>query len=114
MGVNISDIVPKKTLEIEQLTGRSIAVDAYNTLYQFLSIIRQPDGSPLMSSKGEVTSHLSGLLYRTSKLVEAGVRPCYVFDGTPPGEKRATLDARMKTRAEAKEKWDTAVEAGDL
>jgi flap endonuclease-1 len=114
MGVNISDIVPKTTVEIEHLTGRVIAIDAYNTLYQFLSIIRQPDGTPLMNSKGEVTSHLTGLLYRTSKLVEAGVRPAFVFDGIPPGEKKETLEARMRVRSEAKEKWDSALERGDV
>lgn len=114
MGVNISDIVPKTTVEIEHLTGRTLAVDAYNTLYQFLSIIRQPDGTPLMNSKGEVTSHLTGLLYRTSKLVEIGVRPVFVFDGIPPGEKKETLEARMRVRSQAKEKWDSALERGDV
>ena len=62
MGVDVSDIVQRETVELEHLTGRTIAIDAYNTLYQFLSIIRQKDGTSLMTSKGVITSHLTGLL----------------------------------------------------
>ncbi|HJX02402.1 MAG TPA: flap structure-specific endonuclease, partial [Candidatus Bathyarchaeia archaeon] len=70
MGVNLRDLVPRTVVKLEDLGGKSIAIDAYNALYQFLAIIRQPDGTPLKDSGGRVTSHLSGLLYRTSNLVE--------------------------------------------
>jgi len=69
LGVDFSDIVEKQKIELEYLSGRRIAFDAFNNIYQFLSIIRQPDGTPLMDSSGKVTSHLSGLFYRTIKLV---------------------------------------------
>ena len=62
MGVNLRDLVPKKTVELKDLSGKSIAIDTYNALYQFLAIIRQPDGTPLKDSQGRITSHLSGLL----------------------------------------------------
>jgi flap endonuclease-1 len=91
LGVNLRDIVPKNILKLEDLSGKVIAIDAYNTLYQFLSIIRQPDGTPLMDSSGKVTSHLSGVLYRTSNLVEMGIKPVYVFDGTPPALKEIEI-----------------------
>ena len=70
-------------------------VDAFNTLYQFLSIIRQKDGTPLMDSQGRVTSHLSGLLYRTANLIDAGVKVAFVFDGEPPSFKAETLAAEV-------------------
>ena len=73
MGVNLRGLVPKTTVKLEDLSGRSIAIDAYNALYQFLAIIRQPNGTPLKDSSGKITSHLSGLLYRTSNLVEMGI-----------------------------------------
>jgi flap endonuclease-1 len=84
LGVNLRSIVPKTQVKLEDLSGKTIAVDAYNALYQFLSIIRQPNGTPLKDNTGRVTSHLSGLLYRTSNLVELGIKPIYVFDGAPP------------------------------
>ncbi len=114
MGVQLGDIIPKEKVEFEDLAGRKIAIDAFNCLYQFLSIIRQPDGTPLMDSKGKVTSHLSGLFYRTGKLVEYGVLPIYVFDGKPPDLKRRVTEERKQVREEAHEKWKAAITAGDI
>ena len=74
MGVDLGDLLHRKKIEIKDLSGRWVAIDAFNTLYQFLSIIRQKDGTPLMDSQGRVTSHLSGLLYRTANLIESGVK----------------------------------------
>ena len=73
MGVNFKDLIPKTQVKLEDLSGKIIAIDAYNAIYQFLSIIRQPDGTPLKDSTGKITSHLSGLFYRTSNLIEMGI-----------------------------------------
>ena len=114
MGVNLRDLVPKTTVRLEDLSGKSIAIDAYNALYQFLAIIRQPDGTPLKDSRGRVTSHLSGLLYRTSNLVEKGIRPIYVFDGVPPALKETEIKRRMKVKKEALVKYEKAVKEGKI
>ncbi len=114
MGVQLGDIVPKRKIELEELRGKVIAIDAMNSLYQFLSIIRQRDGEPLKDSKGRVTSHLSGLFYRTSNLVELGIRPVYVFDGEPPKLKSKTLETRRVIRAEAEKARIAALKAGDI
>ena len=81
LGVNFKDLIPKTPVKLEDFSGKVIAIDAYNAIYQFLSIIRQPDGTPLKDSTGKITSHLSGLFYRTSNLIEMGIKPIYVFDG---------------------------------
>lgn len=114
MGTDIGDLLQKKKVGLSDLTNRVVAIDAFNTLHQFLSIIRQRDGSPLQDSSGRVTSHLSGLLYRTTSLVEAGIRPVYVFDGKPPELKARTLNKRKQVRESAREKWEDAKEEGDL
>jgi flap endonuclease-1 len=114
LGVNLRDLVPIKTVKLEDLTGQTIAIDAYNTLYQFLSIIRQPNGTPLKDSSGRVTSHLSGLLYRTSSLVEIGIKPIYVFDGTPPVLKSIEIGRRMEVKREATKLYKKAIEAGKM
>lgn len=113
MGVDISDLVKGSPVSIGDLSGRSVAIDAFNTLYQFLSSIRQPDGTPLMDRDGRVTSHLSGMLYRTSSLLEAGIRPAYVFDGEPPELKRKTIEARRAVREAAEAEWVKAKAEGD-
>ena len=112
MGVQISGIIPKTQVELQDLSGKKIAIDAYNILFQFLSIIRQRDtGEPLRDSKGRVTSHLSGLFYRTIKLMNAGIKPIYVYDGEPPEFKRKTIEEREGIREEARKKWKEAVKA---
>ena len=114
MAVDLSKLVSKRKLVLEELNGKVIAIDAYNTLYQFLSIIRQPDGTPLMDSKGSVTSHLSGIFYRTIELISCGIKPIYVFDGIPSMLKQKTIDARMRRRKEAYEAWQEAKKTGEL
>ncbi|MCW4054855.1 MAG: flap endonuclease-1 [Candidatus Bathyarchaeota archaeon] len=114
MGVNLRGIIPKTIVKLEDLSGKTVAIDAYNTLYQFLAIIRQPDGTPLKDNTGKVTSHLSGLLYRTSNLVELGVRPIYVFDGKPPVFKAEEIHRRRQVKVEAKLHYEKALAKGDM
>src|SRR5881628_4187523 len=57
MGINLADIVSPEPRTLEDFAGKILAIDAFNTLYQFLAIIRQPDGTPLMDHEGrDVTS----------------------------------------------------------
>jgi len=114
MGVALRDIIAdyKTPVTWEGLSGVA-AVDANNALYQFLTIIRQPDGTPLMDRQGRVTSHLSGILFRMVNFLEKGVKPVFVFDGKPPELKDATIAVRRRSRDEAGEKWKAAVERGD-
>ncbi|MEM4255140.1 MAG: flap endonuclease-1 [Candidatus Norongarragalinales archaeon] len=113
MGVELKDILARHERTFEELEGR-IAVDAYNTLYQFLSIIRQQDGTPLMDSKGRVTSHVSGLFYRTCNLLEKNIIPVYVFDGVPSNLKKKTIAQRAAAKLEAEEQRKKALEQGDV
>ncbi len=65
-----------------------------------------------MDSKNRVTSHLSGLFYRTLNLIENNIQPVYVFDGIPSILKQRTISARIKKREEALEAWNKAKEEG--
>src|SRR5579875_95004 len=114
MGVDLADIIPRKNIKLEDLAGKIIAIDAYNALYQYLSAIRQADGTPLMNRLGQITSHISGLFYRTVNLVELGIKPVYVFDGRPPSLKQKELERRKKLKEEAEEKYKEAYEKGEL
>jgi len=113
LGVNFKDLIPKTQVKLEDLGGKIIAIDAYNAIYQFLSIIRQPDGTPLKDSTGKITSHLSGLFYRTSNLVEMGIKPIYVFDGIPPALKSAEIERRKLVKVEAVANYAKAAATGD-
>jgi flap endonuclease-1 len=114
MGLQIGDIVPRKEIKLEDLKGKVVAVDAFNAIYQFLSSIRQPDGTPLMDSKKRVTSHLSGLFYRNMALLAEGIRLVYVFDGEYNVLKGKTQETREEAKGVAKEKYVKAVEEEDI
>ncbi|HOT07939.1 MAG: Flap endonuclease 1 [Methanosaeta sp. PtaB.Bin039] len=113
MGVDLGELLNRKGIELKDMSGRWIAVDAYNTLYQFLSIIRQQDGTPLMDSSGRVTSHLSGLLYRVTSLAENGAKLAFIFDGQPPVQKSLTLEERCNAREKAQSEWQSAIARGE-
>lgn len=114
MGTAIGDIVESKEIDFEDLKGKIIAVDAYNIIYQFLSSIRQRDGTPLKDSNGNITSHLSGILYRNSNLIQDGIKLVYVFDGKPDIMKEGTLEKRKERKKKAESEYEEALERGDL
>ena len=114
MGIQLGPLLETRKISIEELSGQRIAIDGYNVLYQFLTSIRQADGSLLSDSEGRVTSHLSGILFRFSNLVENGLRICIVFDGKPPLLKRDLLEERRQRKIKAQIEWEAALEAGDI
>lgn len=114
MGTDLSEIVESKEISFDHLLNKKLAVDAFNVLYQFLSIIRQRDGTPLKDSEGRVTSHLSGMFYRTSNWMEKGIKPIFVFDGEAPELKSGESAERRKRRENARKEWKKLKEEGKL
>jgi len=115
MGVLLTPLIVKETLALQSLAGRRLAVDAHGELYQFLALIRQRDGVPLMDERGRVTSHLVGLFFRTTRLVaELGLELVFVFDGPPPPLKRAEIESRRRTRERYEAETAEARARGDL
>ena len=114
MGLNIKEIIPRKEIKLLDLKGKILCVDAFNILYQFLSSIRQIDGTPLMDRKQRITSHLSGILYRNIALLSEGIKLVYVFDGKSPELKRKTYKKREEGRDIAKEKYEQAKQVEDI
>jgi flap endonuclease-1 len=115
MGVLLTPIIIKETLRLEDLRGKRLAVDANGELYQFLALIRLRDGSPLRDSHGRITSHLSGLFYRATRLItEYALELVYVFDGRPPALKSAEIARRRSVKERYDAEQAAALEAGDF
>jgi len=114
MGVNLTPIILKHVLDLKELKSKSFAVDGNNYLYQFLALIRMPDGSPLKDSEGNITSHLTGLVFRTTRLMyEYKMRLIFVFDGKPPELKTEEIKKRREIRKKASKEWMEAIKTGD-
>jgi len=114
MGLNIRELVPRRELEFVELKDQIVCVDAFNALYQFLSSVRQADGTPLMDNQKQITSHLSGIFYRNVALLSEGVKLVYVFDGAAPDLKQKTHAKRSEARDSAREKYEVAKQDEDV
>jgi len=113
MGINLGEIIPKKEITLESLNNKKIAIDASQTLYQFLSSIRQQDGTPLKDSNNNITSHLVGISARIPNLMEKGLKLCFVFDGKPPAIKVHEQEKRSARKYSAETKLKQAKEDQD-
>ena len=117
MGCNLRDLASPVPIQMSDLAGQRIAVDAFLTAYQFITSLRArgegKDGTYLRDSQGRPVSHLMGFLDRSAALVDAGIDPVFVFDGRPHELKFETLAERKERRVNAKEKWEAAIEAED-
>jgi flap endonuclease-1 len=114
MGVDIGALFKQEKITFKDLQDRVVAIDAYNVIHQFLSSIRGRDGTPLKNAKGETTSHISGLFYRSANLVDSRIRPIFIFDGEPHPLKKKTIEERRKRKEIAEKEYKEALEAGDL
>lgn len=106
-----------KEQELDNFTGRRIAIDASMAMYQFLIAVRQMgsggNSTQLTNEAGEVTSHIQGMFNRTIRLMSSGIKPVYVFDGKPPQMKGGELAKRMARRAKAESELAAAKDSGD-
>lgn len=114
MGVDLGELIQKKKISLDDLSGKILAIDAYNALYQFLAVIRGEKGEPLMDRQHRITSHLSGLFYRNINLLEKGTKLVYVFDGEPPELKEAEIERRKRMKKEAIVKYEESIRMGRM
>ena len=115
MGVVLTPIITKDQTPLAELAGRTVAVDGNGELYQFLALIRLRDGTPLKDSKGRITSHLSGLFYRTTRLMaDHALKLVFVFDGAPPTLKAREVAKRRAVKAKYESDHAAALARGDL
>jgi len=115
MGVSFKELITKKEdIEIKDLANKILAIDTFNLLYQFITTIRQQDGTPLKDSKGNVTSHLIGLFSRTTHLMRYNIKPIFVFDGVAPDLKEKERERRNKIKEDAQEMYEKAVKEEDV
>ena len=114
MGVAITELMVGEEIDFKFLKDKVIAIDAFNIIYQFLTTLRGPDGSPLQNSKGQITSHIQGLLSRNLQFLKSGIKPIYIFDGEAPELKKKERERRNALKEEAKKLYEIAKERNDL
>ena len=114
MGLDLKSLLVRDKTKLESFTNKIVAIDAYNAIYQFLAIIRGPEGLHLTDANGNVTSHITGLFYRNINFLSLGIKPVYVFDGKPPSLKSAEIEHRKQIKKDATVKYERAVSEGKM
>ncbi|WP_337861910.1 flap endonuclease-1 [Nitrososphaera sp.] len=114
MGLDLKPLITASPMQLASLSGKVVAIDAFNTIYQFLATIRGPTGEPLTNGRGEVTSHLTGLFYRNVNLLMENIKPVYVFDGKMHALKAQEIERRWQVKQEAMAQYSQAVEDGRM
>lgn len=114
MGVAFSGLIEPQETSLERFQGKIIAIDAMNMLYQFLTTIRQHDGTPLKDSKGNITSHLTGLFARCTRLMQKNIKLVFVFDGKTPDLKKEERARREEQKIKAIASYKEAESTNDV
>ena len=114
MGLDLKPILTYTNIKLSDLSNKIIAVDAFNTIHQFLATIRGSTGELLSNSQGEITSHISGLFYRNINLLAEGIKLVYVFDGVSSPLKINEIQRRHQIKEIATEKYEKALVQGKL
>ena len=114
MGLDLKPLLIREKTKLESFTNKIVAIDAYNAIYQFLAIIRGPEGLHLSDAQGRVTSHITGLFYRNINFLSLGIKPIYVFDGKPPSLKSAEIEHRKQIKKDATVKYERAMSEGKM
>jgi flap endonuclease-1 len=114
MGLDLKPLITSTPFSLAELSGKVVAIDAFNTIYQFMATIRGPSGEPLANGRGEITSHLTGLFYRNVNLLVENVKPVYVFDGKMHPLKAQEIERRFRVKQEAVAQYNHAIEEGRM
>jgi len=110
----LTPILKREQTTLKALKGASFAIDASIEIHQFLALVRKRDGTLFTDRQGRVTSHLIGLLTRTSRLIaDFDMKPVFVFDGRPNPLKRGTLEMRREATKKAEIEYSDAVSKKD-
>ena len=114
MGLDLKPLLIRDKTKLELFSNKVVAIDAYNAIYQFLAIIRGPEGLHLSDAQGRVTSHITGLFYRNINFLSLGIKPVYVFDGKPPSLKSAEIEHRKQIKKDSTVKYERALSEGNM
>ena len=91
----LKKLLATQPFDPKQLQGRTLAVDADNLIWSFVTALAASGDFPL-APDGRPVTHLYGLVSRLTQYAKWGARSIWVFDGVQPDLKEATLIGRAE------------------
>ncbi len=98
----------------EDFMGRTVAIDAHNWLYKYLTTtVRFTEKAAYTTDEGVEVANLIGIIRGISKLLQSKVQPVMVFDGIPTELKNEVIEERRKGREMRKIRLEEAMKSED-
>jgi flap endonuclease-1 len=111
---SLRDIASILSIPFDDLEGSVVAIDAHNWLYKYLTTtVKFTDAATYTTDDGEEVANLIGVVQGLPKLLEAGITPVFVFDGSPTDLKAEEIESRREARERAEERLAEARERDD-
>lgn len=108
-------ILPPAPFDVATLRGKTVAVDADNLVWSFVTALAGTGPLP-QAPDGRSNAHLLGMLARLSLYAKWGARSVWVFDGVQPDLKEATLierGQRIEAARAAGDNYQASVAVGE-
>lgn len=97
-----------------ELAGDTVAVDAHNWLYKYLTTTVQWTRDEVYTTDdGTEVANLVGVVQGLPKFFENDLTPVFVFDGAVTDHKSAEIEQRREERERREEQLEAAREEGD-
>ena len=116
MGVKLQEIILRKKIELQDLSGNIIAIDAPNIIMSLFRFTRKtPDGSYgelILDRTQRPISHLYNLLYRVNFFYSKKIFPIFVFDGKVSELKRVITKDQLKDFLFTKKWYEGSMKQG--
>ena len=98
----------------EELDGDTVAVDAHNWLYKYLTTtVKWTTDAAYTTDDGTEVANLIGVVQGLPKFFENDLTPVFVFDGAVTDHKTAEIEQRREEREKREEQLEAAREEGD-
>jgi flap endonuclease-1 len=111
---DIRDIAAIESITFDDIAGETVAVDAHNWLYRYLTIVVQyTDESVYTTADGTEVANLVGAIKGLPKFFEHDLSPVFVFDGGVTDLKADEVERRREAKADAEARREEALERGD-
>jgi len=117
MGVKLQELVLREPINISELKGKIVAIDAPNIIFSLLNFSyknKQFDLSNLMTDRTQrAISHLYGLLFRINFYYSKRMFPLFCFDGRDSELKRMVTKDHLHDFRVVKEWYQDAIHNGN-
>ncbi|MXR52871.1 flap endonuclease-1 [Halovenus sp. WSH3] len=111
---DLRDLAAIEEVSFDELSGSTVAVDAHNWLYRYLTTtVKWTNDEAYTTADGTEVANLIGVVQGLPKFFEHDLTPIFVFDGAVTDLKDDEIEKRREQREQYEDDLEAARERGD-